>query len=97
MCRTAMGDAAVDDIELLLVRREADTVGLDEVIDDNRDASALRMAPNGPSVAAAAALNARPDAVTADAAKKARLSMFPPMSPRFSPGSVETGAVLPPD
>jgi hypothetical protein len=30
----------------------------------------VAVAPNGPSVAAAAALNARPDAVTADAAKK---------------------------
>src|ERR1700730_10929415 len=38
-----MSDAAVDDIELLLVRREADTVGLDEVIEDNRDASGLRI------------------------------------------------------
>src|SRR5215831_3343850 len=40
-----MGDAAIDNIELLLVRREADAVGLDEVIYDNRDASGLRIDP----------------------------------------------------
>jgi hypothetical protein len=39
-------------------------------------------------VSAATALNARPDAVTADAAKKARLSMFRSYTPRFSLGPV---------
>src|SRR6516162_5922488 len=32
MRRAAMGDAAVDNVELPLVRRETDSVGLDEVV-----------------------------------------------------------------
>jgi hypothetical protein len=45
---------------------------------------------HGPSVAAAATLTARPDAVTTDAVSKARLCMFPSYILGFSRGSVET-------
>jgi hypothetical protein len=50
----------------------------------------VAVTPNGPSVSAATALNARPDVVTADAARKARLSMFPSYIRRFSLGSMKT-------
>src|SRR3981081_364605 len=38
-------EAGVDDIELLLVRREGNAVGLHEVIDDNLDVSGFRIQP----------------------------------------------------
>ena len=40
---TTMGDAAVDDVQLLFVRREAQTVRLREIVDDDGDGPTLRI------------------------------------------------------
>jgi len=38
-----IGEASVDDVELLLVRREGNAIGLDEVVDNNLDVTGFRV------------------------------------------------------
>src|SRR5262245_28026359 len=40
-----VGESGIDDVELLLVGREADAIRLDEVVDDNLDVAGFRIDP----------------------------------------------------
>jgi len=41
----AIGEASVDDINLLFVRREGNAVGLDKIVDDHFDVTGFRVDP----------------------------------------------------